>query len=138
MQHSQPRTRLLCLLFAAPDKVRQQNRTGWNCGKNISRQLRLRQREKCYRQQEPHRKIRTQIFRSGWLLYRETPVANGIYERDDDKDSPRHQREQRHRHVKPEGLSMVIEVGAKTSHVVLQKEGAEELGIGTLHCYKPG
>ena len=33
---------------------------------------------------------------------------------------------------------MVIKVGAKAFHVVLQKEGAEELGTGTLHRNKPG
>src|ERR1039458_5953864 len=119
MQEPQPRIRLLCLLFAAPDKGGQQNRAGWNCRENVSRQLGLRQREKCYWQQQPYREIGTQIFLSGWLLYRETPVANGIHKRGDDKDSPRDQRKQCHRQVKPERLGVVIEVGAKTFQVVL-------------------
>ena len=32
---------------------------------------------------------------------------------------------------------MVIKVGAKAFHVVLEKEGAEEFGIGALHRNKP-
>ena len=67
----------------------------------------------------------------------EPPVANGVHHCGDHEHDPRHQRQQRDRKVIPERLMMTVEIGGIARQVLLQKEDAEELGIGSLHRDEP-
>jgi hypothetical protein len=80
--------------------------------------------------------------RPGGLGVAQSPLGhrclNAIDQSADGNHGPRHDSQQQHNQVVPEGLLMLVAVGSKARQVVLQEEFAEEGGVLVLHGNEPG
>src|SRR5271166_3100423 len=118
--------------------LREQQGSGGDGRKNVSRQLRLRDRKERYRDDQPEAGEDSELKFEIWLGWGRFPFRpphsgrlreGGVY-----KGHPRHERQQNYRKVIPERLGMVVEIAGKAGEIVFENEFTEELRITKLHC----
>src|SRR5579885_3163972 len=133
MNDREPAREACFALHASHEIDGEEDGTSRDGRKDVSRKLRLRNREENDRDDQPaareHTEVQLQIGLRAHFPSFAPPDANRFRRSCDDEGDPRNQRERRDGDVVPEGLWMMVEIAGEAGEIVLENKLSEELRV---------